>query len=104
MNCEDDIDMEAIENMLDAEKTVNEAGYLSVTHFEECKRLSEKGMIKYGDPFTRALGDALVQADRCNALRIMRYWLPLCETHATLYKMYLAKRRILPQNDMNHEI
>ena len=83
--------MEAIENMVEDQTIAKNAGYIDYKHFEECRKVMAEGMIKYGSDFVRALGKALKLAHRDDALKIMRYWNNLAETHATLYKMYVAK-------------
>jgi len=85
------MDLEEIERQLDDEDIVHKAGYLDLSHFYECQHDMSEGMIKFGSDFVRALGRALKIARRDDALKIMRYWNNCAETHATLYKMYLAK-------------
>jgi hypothetical protein len=86
-----DCDMEEIENLVADEEIVRKAGYLSYARFLECQSNMAEGMIKFGSDFVRALGKALKIAQRDDALKIMRYWNNCAETHATLYKMYLAR-------------
>lgn len=88
-----DADMEKVEEMVENESIITKAGYIDSRHFEEHRSVVAAGMKKYGSEFVRALGKALEIAHRDDALKIMRYWNNMCDTHATLYKMYLAKAK-----------
>jgi hypothetical protein len=85
------MDLEDIENQLENERIIQQAGYLDSQHFYECQYNMAEGLKRFGDAFLRSLGETLQLALQNDALKIMRYWNQACETHATLYKMYVAK-------------
>jgi hypothetical protein len=85
------VDLEEIENNLEEERSIHDAGYINLNHFRVKKHTTQEGLIMFGGSFARALGTALFYADQQNALKIMRYWNHECEQHRILYEMYQAK-------------
>ena len=81
------------EEYKESEKRLTDLGYMDLNHFLEHKYCVSMGLIKFGGSFSRKIGEALMIADRNNALKIMRYWLQDCEHHALLFKMFLAKEK-----------
>lgn len=94
-------DMEATENHLEQAKLVQHAGYIDLEHFYDVREKTAAGLLQFGDLFAVSLGRALAVANIDDSLKIMRYWLALCDQHLLLYKMYIAKEKAelcQPQN------
>ena len=66
------MDMEQIEEAIEAKRVIQCAGYIDEKHFEECRFNAQAGMLKYGGDFAKALGRTLSLADRNNALNDLR--------------------------------
>lgn len=88
MNC---LDIEQIEIDLEDQKLISEAGFMNMQHYLEHKNAVKQGLITLGSTFSIALGHCLGVADLRNSIKILRYWNHLCEQHAILYKMHVAK-------------
>ena len=92
--CENTImDDEAIEISLQNAKKLQQMGFMDVWHYETFKSHAATGLVKFGDPFQKALGEALMNAFLDDSIKILRYWAQECEQHSLLYKMYLAKEK-----------
>jgi hypothetical protein len=85
------LDMEVVEIELEDAHKMQRAGFITLEHYQTFKYNVSNGMLKFGDCFTRPLGEALKHANLDDCLKIMRYWTQLCDQYALLYKMYLAK-------------
>ena len=85
------VDMEEIEKATENERIVFNAGYLTYERFLEKKMATTQGLIQFGDAFCRALGEALILAERDNAIKLMRYFRHECEQHALIWEIYQAK-------------
>jgi hypothetical protein len=84
---------EELENLLELEKSIQQAGYVNLRHFEETRYHTYMGLLRFGGSFAKALGEALSHADHNNSKKIMRYWNDLCEQHALIHKMAAAKEK-----------
>lgn len=87
------MDMEEIENSLEETKMLQRFGFMNMQHYKEHKELVCAGLLEFGDLFAQELSTALYRASIDDSLKILRYWNQLCEQHALLYKMYLAKQK-----------
>jgi len=85
------VDDESIEVELEHLKLVRDAGFMSMSHYDEHKGNVVQGLTTLGSTFSIALGHALAVAELRNSLKILRYWNHLCEQHALLYRMVIAK-------------
>jgi hypothetical protein len=86
------------------ENIVRKAGFMSYPHYVEHRNHVMNGMIRLGSTFTIALGVALSHAELDDSLKIMRYWNQLCEQHAILYKMMVAKEKAETEFRSNVEL
>lgn len=85
------LDMEQVEIALEEQRILDQAGFMNMDHYIEHKSHVVGGLVTLGSTFSIALGVCLEKADLRNSLKILRYWNHLCEQHAILYKMHLAK-------------
>lgn len=97
------MDMEHIEEVLDIERIVKDAGYISLEHFERFKTTSSMGFIHFGDPFLVYLGKTLQNADLRDALKITRYWHQECSQYSIIYRGWVAKEIAMAVETMVQE-
>jgi len=74
------------------EEVVSALGFINYEHFAEFKKNTVMGMIAFGDPFLRCLGEALLIAEDRDAVKIINLFRNECSVHEMLYKMHLAKK------------
>lgn len=84
---------EETENKLEPARKIQAQGFMDLCHFREFQLHASMGMKKYGKNFVESLGLTLSHAGIEDAIKIMRYWPQICEQHALLYKMFLAKEK-----------
>ena len=85
------IDMEELDTKYENDMIVYNAGYSNYERFLEYKYEVAQGLMKYGSLFGRNLGKALHNADRDNALKILRYWENMCYTYSMMFRADEAK-------------
>lgn len=84
-------DLEAIEELIDEAKKIQEAGFINESHYETFKSEAIHGLRAWGDHWLRSLGVALKRASRKDSLKIIRYFHDECEHYALMTKIYKAK-------------
>ena len=87
------MDDEEIEKQFAEDVHIQDCGFMNKLHYEEQRAHVIGGLIKYGDMWAMSLGYALNEANVYDSIKVMRYWRPLCEQHAIMYKMFLAKEK-----------
>lgn len=97
------MDMEHVEEVLDIERIVKDAGYISLEHFERFKTTSAMGFIHFGGSFLVHLGEALQRAELRDALKITRYWHQECSQYSIIYRGWVAKEMAMAVEKMTLE-
>ena len=85
------MDMEQVEKQLEDDVHVKNSGYLNMSHYKRHRKDVIGGLIQFGDHFAMSLGYTLNEANLYDSIKIMRYWNGLCEQHAILQRMSLAR-------------
>jgi len=96
------MDMEHVEEVLSKERQIKNAGYISIEHYERFRNEVIDGLLYFADPFGRALGWALNEANLDDSLKILRYWNQLCQQTAIVHRMKAAKDAALLNSVNDH--
>lgn len=88
-----ELTQEEVDEMMDGHlRVVMTLGFLTFEAYEDFKYHAAEGMMRFGGEFTRRLGHALVAADIPNAIKLIKLYWSMCDEHAMLHKIFIAKR------------
>jgi hypothetical protein len=86
------MDEEELEEYLQKEHKIRDAGFIDREHFNTLREHVVNGMLAFGDEFFQCFAKTLKVASDNDALKLLRYWHHDADKYEFLDKMFLAKK------------